>query len=86
MGFMEFDKVRYWDVRDQPKYEVAAKPQDQCLLSDSRNRIDSSALFAGQVDLAQENKEKIEVLQRQDRIGRETAEKRRAKNGPKYKK
>jgi hypothetical protein len=54
-----------------------------CLHSDSRNRIDLVELYAGNTDVAQENKTTLEVLQRKDRKLREQAAKRRAKGGKK---
>ena len=50
MGYLDFDGVRYWDLRDQFKYDVIALDIDQALKSDSRNRIDSKALLAGEVE------------------------------------
>jgi hypothetical protein len=50
MGFMDFDGKRYWDVRDTIKYDVSPLPIEKALLSDSRLRIDSSALKAGEID------------------------------------
>eukprot|EP00347_Sterkiella_histriomuscorum_P010094 403338699 len=84
MGFMDFDGIRYWDLRDQIIYESQGKPLVLCLPTDSRIRIDSQALLGGDVEQAQRNKESLEHLQRSDRTNRENAEKRRAKGGPKY--
>ncbi|CDW86164.1 UNKNOWN [Stylonychia lemnae] len=84
MGYIEFDKQRYWDLRDQVIYDVVGLPLVQCLNSDSRYRIDSQALLTGDVEQAQKNKEILEHLQRHDRANREAAEKRRSKGGAKY--
>ena len=54
-----------------------------CLESDARNRIDLVELFDGNNDVAQENKNTLEVLQRKDRKLREAAAKRRAEGGKK---
>ena len=64
-GYLEFDGERYWDARDTIKFEV--KPSDRLRLpSDSRNRIDLVSLISGDVEEAQENKEKLEIDQRND--------------------
>jgi hypothetical protein len=47
---MDFDGKRYWDLRDQIIYPVLGKQLDQSLPSDSRKRIDSEALLAGEVE------------------------------------
>lgn len=53
------------------------------LSSDARKRIDTVALKGGDVDTAQENKNKMETDQRKDRKLREAAAKRRAEGGAK---
>lgn len=67
--------------------ELTALPIDSqrpiCLPSDSRHRSDLSQLLLGEEELAQTNKETIEVIQRRDRKLREAAAKRRAEGGPK---
>ena len=64
-GYLEFDGERYWDARDTIKFEV--KPSDSFRPpSDSRNRIDLVSLIAGDLEEAQENKEKLEQDQRDD--------------------
>ena len=50
MGFMNFDGIRYWDVRDSPKYDVQPVPLENALASDCRCRIDSIALFSGDTE------------------------------------
>lgn len=85
MGYLDFDGVRYWDLREQFKYEVDRGPMEKALKSDSRNRIDSLALLAGTIEQAQLNKEELEKIQRSDRKRREEAEKRRENGGAKYK-
>lgn len=57
---------------------------DQSLESDSQKRLDLVSLKEGRVEEAQANKEKMEVIQRQDRTLREAATKRRAKGGAKF--
>ena len=91
MGYVDFDGQRYFDVRDQRLQPVVPltnnlRPDGSrvyCLESDSRLRIDSQQLRAGDVAQAQANKEALEKLQRHDRALREAAEKRRRKKGPK---
>lgn len=85
LGYIDFDGKRYFDVRQQDNYEVISLPLDDkyCLESDYRFRIDIQALLNETVEKAQENKNKLEELQRHDRKLRENAEKRRAKGGPK---
>jgi len=82
MGYIDFDGIRYWDLREQELFDVVPSPDH--LASDSRLRIDSIALLQGDVDQAQANKEQIERVQRNDRKLREEAEKRRHEGGPKY--
>ena len=74
LSYLEFDGVRYWDIRrniDIEPYPV--KPQ---LKSGSIYREDSLLLYERKLDEAQEAKDKLENLQRHDR-------KMRAELGPK---
>ena len=41
MGFVDFNGVRYWDLRNQFSYEVVAKDIKKALPSDTRYRPDS---------------------------------------------
>lgn len=78
MGYIDFDGIRYWDVREQVNYFIKGVDLDKgALPSDSRKRIDSVAYKAGDMVQAQENKNTIEIIQRKDRKLREAAEKRR---------
>jgi len=53
MGYIDFDDQRYWDVRDMVNYAVqGADLKTEALNSDCRNRIDSLALLAGDVEEA----------------------------------
>lgn len=85
MGFADFDGKRYFDVREQVNYEVRSLPLEDrsCLVSDCRNRADILALLHETVEIAQENKNQLEDLQRNDRKLRELAAKRRQKGGAK---
>ena len=65
MSYLEFDGVRYWDIRrniDIEPYPVA--PQ---IKSGSIYREDSLLLYEKKLDEAQEAKDKLENLQRHDR-------------------
>lgn len=79
MGFIDFDGVRYWDLRDSDDYMYFPVPfNKRSLESDSTKRSDSVTLATGDVERAQVEKERLEVLQRGDRKLREAAAKRRA--------
>jgi hypothetical protein len=41
MGYIEFDGVRYWDIRKCPNFKLIDYDLDQVLKSDWRNREDS---------------------------------------------
>ena len=88
MGFMDFDGVRYWDLRDDQKFRKHFKPdlrsEPNPLPSDSTKRQDSILLSALDYDNAQIAKEDAEELQRNDRKLREACAKRRANGGPKF--
>jgi hypothetical protein len=64
-GFLEFDGDRYWDVRDTIKFKVAESEND-ILPSDSRYRQDLVSFKKGDVEEAQNFKEKLELDQRHD--------------------
>ena len=79
MGFIDFDGVRYWDLRDSDQFMYFPIPfGKRALESDSTKRSDSVTLASGDVERAQVEKERLEVLQRGDRKHREAAAKRRA--------
>ena len=87
MGYVDFDGVRYWDLRDeehQPKHLRPIWIQENCLKSDSTLREDRRYLCLSDYDAGQIAKEDIEEEQRKDRKLREACEKRRANGGPKY--
>lgn len=85
MGYADFDNERYLDIREQENYKITDIPLDSptCLDSEARKRSDLRELFAGNDELAQDNKTALEVAQRHDRKLRETAAKRRENGGPK---
>lgn len=83
MGWIEFDKVRYWDIRRMHNFNIIEAPLDKVIKSDWRNRSDTRALLGGDVPQAQINKDDQENRQRADRKLREAAEKRRTEGGKK---
>lgn len=64
MGYADFDGERLFDLRHQHITPVTDLPLDSpyCLQSDSRARIDLMELNYGDVELAQENKNTLEVI------------------------
>ena len=50
MGYIDFDEKRYFDVRAMNNAKVNSCPIKESLKSDSRLRIDSMELFAGNVE------------------------------------
>ena len=87
MGYVDFDGVRYWDLRDEAQFPKHFKPdlaEANPLPSDSTKRLDRMFLRELDYDTAQNEKENLEELQRKDRKLRETCEKRRANGGPKF--
>ena len=83
MGYIEFDGVRYWDVRKCKSYGVIEDDYDSCLGSEWRKRLDSIEVKRGDWDQAQINKDLLENIQRADRKLREAANKRRENGGEK---
>lgn len=83
-GYLDFDGERYWDIRRMQNFDMmCADLTKEALPSDCRNRQDSIKLFEGDIDVAQQNKEHLEVRQRADRKLREAAEHRRKQGGAK---
>lgn len=69
LSHIEFDGVRYWDLRehkDIQSYEIMEQP-----LSSSLFREDRYCLECGKIDKGQTEKERLENLQRYDRKLRE---------------
>lgn len=85
MGYMDFNKVRYWDIREQAQiwFPVSAMGS-KSLPSDSTKRLDSVTLRTGDVDQAQIQKENLENLQRHERKLREAVEAKRKETGSKF--
>uniref|UniRef100_A0A7S0EDB9 Oxysterol-binding protein n=1 Tax=Hanusia phi TaxID=3032 RepID=A0A7S0EDB9_9CRYP len=69
LGFVDFDKTRYWDIRTTEKTPMSA-PADM-LKSDSRNRTDRKFLEAKDFKKAQAEKIRLEENQRHERRLRE---------------
>jgi len=65
VGFCDFDKVRYWDLRTSERMTTSAPPV--ILPSDSRHRSDRNLLADKDYKGAQEEKLRLEELQRADR-------------------
>ena len=87
MGYLCFDGVRYWDIRDVDQFHFKPREDDidpNSLESDAVRRTDRIFLAEKPVNEAQAEKEKLENLQRHDRKLRETCDKRRANGGPKF--
>ena len=69
LSFIEFDGQRYWDLRQNPTlqaYEIAKQPPSSSLF-----REDRICLEKGRLDEGQNEKERLEHLQRHDRKLRE---------------
>ena len=85
-GYLDFDGVRYWDVREKDEfYFPIAGEEPNSLPSQASKRTDGRFFISLPVVEAQAEKERLENLQRHDRKLREQAAERRAKGGPKWK-
>ena len=53
-GYIDFDKVRYWDVREESNYRIKGVDLESkdCIPSDCRLRPDSMSLKSGDIDQA----------------------------------
>jgi len=71
VGFIDFDKVRYWDYRTTDKSPSSAPAS--VLPSDSRKRADRNCLVAKDFRAAQGHKTRLEEQQRKERHLREAA-------------
>lgn len=69
LEYIEFDGVRYWDIRRN--IDIEGFPVKNQLKSSSIYRPDSLCLYERKLDQAQEEKDKLENLQRKDRKLRE---------------
>jgi len=52
MGYVEFDKVRYWDIRHMNNFHIIAPTIDNVIKSDWRNRSDTKAMLEGDIERA----------------------------------
>jgi len=87
MGYLDFDGVRYWDIRDKEDLHFPPRWEDSdpnSLLSDAKRRTDRIFLEEKPIEEAQAEKERLEELQRHDRKLREKCDKRRAEGGAKF--
>jgi hypothetical protein len=73
LSYIEFNNIRYWDIREN----VGIRPVElkKQLMSSSLYREDRILLEQGHIDLAQEAKERLEILQRNDKKLREKVNK-----------
>ena len=81
---MDFDGVRYWDVRRKDDIFFPLAGEDPNSLPSQASKRTDGRFLISRPEAAQEEKERLENLQRHDRKLRETAEKRRANGGPKF--
>ena len=88
MGYLEFDGVRFWDYREKRRVHFPVDrivPDEVSLPSQSSKRTDGIFKRTKSIEEAQEEKERLEEIQRSDRKLREQAEARRKNGGLKYK-
>jgi len=75
MSHLEFDGVRYWDIRENFPIKIierSNKLKSSCIIREDRQLLEE-----GKLKEAQEAKEKIENLQRYDRKLRKDYEKQK---------
>ena len=65
LSHIDFDGIRYWDIRKN--IDIEAYPIINQLPSSSIYRVDSQLLYERKIDQAQEEKCRLEELQRHDR-------------------
>jgi hypothetical protein len=81
-GYLEFNKQRYWDIRETKAFDIHPGPADTLLPSDSRLRLD---LIAGKTeakdsDIPQDRKDEMEDQQRHEAKLRKAVEEYRKEN------
>jgi hypothetical protein len=77
LGFIEFDQIRYWDIRENvylKNYENGNQFLSSSLFREDRIYLEKQNLVLGQI-----YKEKLENIQRHDRKLRESYEKQMKK-------
>lgn len=63
VGYLDFDKVRYWDVREKESvFMPIAGEEKNALPSQASNRSDGRFFISKTVEEAQEEKERLENL------------------------
>lgn len=77
-----FDKKVYWDIATEPVHLPKPVHKSLALPSDSQFRTDLMALECGHVEEAQEQKLRLEKLQRQDRKSRTQIASSKSNNRP----
>ena len=65
LSHIDFDGIRYWDIRKN--IDIEAYPIKDQIPSSSIYRVDSQLLYERKIDEAQEEKIRLEELQRHDR-------------------
>lgn len=75
LSHLSFNERKYWDLETSDL--ILPVRLDDCLPSDCRYREDAVALSEGDIELSQQEKERLEVLQRSDRKLRLEAKKKR---------
>ncbi|CEM02035.1 unnamed protein product [Vitrella brassicaformis CCMP3155] len=73
LGYLDFDNVRYWDIRTTPNYPLLPVADEALLQSDSTLREDLLLLTEGRVRAAQEAKDRISDRHRYERALRRKA-------------
>jgi len=82
MGYLDFDGVRYWDVREKEKWYFRLEDfESDCLPSDANRRPDVMALAIKGVEAAQVEKDAMHEQAVKDEEMREEAASRREANG-----
>ena len=85
MGHLDIDGQRYWDTRSENVFFHLAGEDPNALPSQASKRTDGRTFISRPLEEAQEEKERLENIQRNDRKLREAVEQRRAAGGPKHK-
>ena len=83
MGYLDFDRVRYWDHRMSHNFTLKGPDLKLTLQSDWTNRLDTIKHQDGDMAAAQANKDLLENEQRADKKLRDAAIARRKAGGPK---
>ena len=66
MGYLDIADKRYWDARDENVFFSIAGEEPNSLPSQASKRIDGRTFISRSVEEAQEEKENLEEIQRND--------------------